>query len=444
MAQKVTIIGAGLAGCEAAYQLAKRGIKVNLVDIKPKSFTPAHKNPNYAEIVCSNSLKSQDITTASGVLKKELEILDSLILKTAKTCSVPAGNALAVDRDEFAKKVTNQLKIYKNINFICKKIRKIPKGVVIIATGPLTTPSFLNEISKFLDSENLHFFDASSPIVDAETLDKNVSFIKDRYDKGTNNGDYINCPMTKEEYLLFYENLVNAQKVELKNFEKKEIFESCMPIEVLASRGQDSLRYGPLKPIGLNHPVTGQKYYAVVQLRRESNTNSLYNMVGFQTNLTFGEQKRVFGLIPALKNANFVKYGVMHRNSYVEAPKVLKNTFQTKINPNVFIAGQLGGVEGYMESVASGLVAGINAFCLLTNRPFLTFDSTTVLGAMINYITTCNLKNFQPMNANFGILEPLAEHERDEKLRKQKLANRAIENMKKQVKAIDFIANTKD
>ena len=430
--KKVTIIGAGLAGCEACYQLAKRGVEVDLIDIKPSSFTPAHSNPNFAEIVCSNSLKSLDLSTASGALKGEMELLDSLILKVAKGCSVPAGNALAVDREAFSLKVTETIKGFKNVNIISKEVKEIPKsGIVIIATGPLTTTPLSNEISKKLNSKNLHFFDASSPIIDANSVDFNIAYVKDRYDKG--NGDYINCPMNKEQYLNFYNELTNANRVELKDFEKKEIFEGCMPVEIMASRGVDALRYGPLKPIGLNNPKTGEKYYAVVQLRKENNTNSLFNMVGFQTNLTFSEQKRVFSLIPGLQNANFVKYGVMHRNSYVNAPEVLKNTFQIKNMENIFIAGQLSGVEGYMESTASGLICGINAYLLLNNKPLIELNSKTILGGIINYITTFNGKNFQPMNANFGVLDSLETKIKDEKERKLAFSNRAINEMKKVV-----------
>lgn len=434
--QKVSIIGAGLAGCEACYQLAKRGIEVDLYDIKPTQFTPAHKNPNFAEIVCSNSLKSTDVTTASGVLKKELELLDSLILKTAYSCKVPAGNALAVDRDEFAAKITQTIKSFKNVNFISKEVSTLPKGIVIVATGPLTTPKLMQELTSVVSGQNLYFYDASSPIVEFNSIDMNSAYIKDRYDKGT--GDYLNAPMTKEEYLTFYNELISAQRVELKSFEKKEIFEGCMPIEVMASRGQDSLRFGPLKPIGLDHPVTKQKYYAVVQLRREDNSNNLYNLVGFQTNLTFPEQKRVFSLIPALKNANFVKYGVMHRNSFINAPEVLEPTFQTKANNNLFIAGQLSGVEGYMESTASGLLAGINAYRLIKGKQPITLSNQTMLGAIANFITTASGKNFQPMNANFGILPPFAERIKDDKLKKQMYAERAIESLQNQIKSEDI------
>jgi len=429
--QKVSIIGAGLAGCEACYQLAKRGVSVDLYDIKPNNMTPAHSNPNFAEIVCSNSLKSTDLSTASGVLKEELTLFDSLILKTAKDCSVPAGSALAVDRDIFAQKITETIKSFKNVNFISKEVTSLPEGIVILATGPLTTTNLAKNLADIFNTNSLYFYDASSPIVEYNSIDKEKSFIKDRYDKGS--GDYLNCPMNKEEYLNFYNELVNAKTVELKSFEKKEIFEGCMPVEVMAKRGEDSLRYGPLKPVGLNHPETNEKYYAVVQLRREDNNQNLFNLVGFQTNLTFGEQKRVFSLIPGLKNANFVKYGVMHRNTYINAPNVLLNTFQTRFNTNLFVAGQLSGVEGYMESTASGLLAGINAYLLLNNKKLISLDNRTMLGAIAEYITSTSAKNFQPMNANFGILPPLDVKERDDKKRKLLYANRAIEALKEQL-----------
>ena len=434
IAKKVSVIGAGLAGCEASYQLAKRGIQVDLYDIKPTKFTPAHSNSNFAEIVCSNSLKSTDLNTASGLLKKELEMFDSLILKTAYKNSVPAGNALAVDREKFAEEITKVIKSFKNINFISKEVTSLPEGIVIVATGPLTTDGLSNNLKSIFESDTLYFYDASSPIIDSSTIDMTNAYIKDRYDKGS--GDYINCPMTKEEYLTFYNELIKAKRVELKDFEKKEIFEGCMPVEIMATRGEDRLRFGPLKPVGLDHPITKQKYYAVVQLRKEDNVNSLYNMVGFQTNLTFGEQKRVFSLIPALKSANFVKYGVMHRNTFINAPKLLKNTFQLKNNENIFISGQLSGVEGYMESTMSGLISGINAYLYMNKKPLLNLSSKTMIGAISNYITTCEAKKFQPMNANFGIVSPLQEKIKDDKLKKQKIVERSLEEIDNQLKNI--------
>lgn len=422
--KKVSVIGAGLAGCEASYQLAKRGIEVDLYDMKPNKFSPAHSNPNFAEIVCSNSLKSTLLTTASGLLKKELEILDSLILKCAYKNSVPAGNALAVDRDLFSAEVTKEIKRFNNINIISKEIRKLPDGICIIATGPLTTNDLSEEISSLLGVSSLYFFDASSPIIQKDSIDMTKAFIKDRYDKGS--CDYINCPMNKQEYERFYNELINAKRVELKNFEKQEIFEGCMPIEIMASRGKDSLRYGPLKPIGLNNPVTNEKYYAVVQLRAENKEKTLYNLVGFQTNLIFSEQKRVFSLIPSLENANFIKYGVMHRNSFINAPKVLDKTYQLKCHKNLFIAGQLSGVEGYIESTMSGLMAGINAYLMINDKNLISFSSNTMIGAITNYITNNISKNFQPMNANFGILNSLDYVEKNDKIKKEKLVERSI------------------
>ena len=361
-------------------------------------------------------------------MKKELELFDSLILKTGYNNSVPAGNALAVDREKFAEEITKKIKNFKNVNFISKEVTSLPEGVVIIATGPLTTDKFSKNLKEIFNTDSLHFYDASSPIIEASSIDMNIAFVKDRYDKGS--GDYINCPMTKEEYLNFYNQLISANRVELKDFEKKDIFEGCMPIEIMAKRGPDSIRFGPLKPVGLDNPVTKQKYYAVVQLRKEDNINNLYNVVGFQTNLTFPEQKRVFSLIPGLANANFVKYGVMHRNTYINAPKLIDKTFQLKQNSNVFVAGQLSGVEGYIESTMSGLICGINAYKLINNQPLINLSSNTMTGAIINYITTCDTKRFQPMNANFGIISPLPEKERDDKIKKQKIVDRAIDEIK--------------
>lgn len=425
---RVSVIGAGLAGCEASYQLAKRGIEVDLYDIKPNSFTPAHKNKNFAEIVCSNSLKSCDELSASGLLKKEMQEFDSLILKCAYLNRVPAGNALAVDREKFSRMVTETIKSFKNINFISKEVTNLPKGICIVATGPLTTDKLSKELFSIIKTDNLYFYDASSPIVEASSIDMSKAYIKDRYDKGT--GDYINCPMKKDEYLKFYNQLIEAKRVELRDFEKKDIFEGCMPIEIMASRGEDSLRYGPLKPIGLDNPITKEKYYAVVQLRAEDKEKRLYNLVGFQTNLLFKEQKRIFSLIPGLEKAKFVKYGVMHRNTYINSPQVLNNTYALKSNEKIFIAGQLSGVEGYMESTMSGLICGINAYLLLNNKPLLSLSSNTMMGAITTYITSASKKNFQPMNANFGILNSLDYFEKDDKIKRSKQVIRSLEEIK--------------
>ena len=431
----VTVIGAGLAGCEATWQLAKRGINVVLYDIKPNKFTPAHSNPNFAEIVCSNSLKSMDNSTASGLLKLEMERFDSLILRCAYSCRVPAGNALAVDREKFAKMVTSEIKSLDNVKILSEEVQEIPQGITILATGPLTTNQLSKSLMNFLEQDNLAFYDASSPIVERDSIDMTKAFVKDRYDKGE--GDYINCPMNKAQYLEFYNQLINAERVELKNFEKKEIFEGCMPVEVMAMRGEDSLRFGPLKPIGLDNPKTKEKYYAVVQLRPEDKDKRLYNLVGFQTNLLFPEQKRVFSLIPGLENAKFIKYGVMHRNTYINAPQVLKNTFQTKKREDLFVAGQLSGVEGYMESTMSGLLCGINAYLLSKGRKLLSLSSNTMMGAIANFITTCPQKNFQPMNANFGIVSPLEQKIKDNKQKREKIVTRSLEEIDNVIKILN-------
>lgn len=431
----VTVIGAGLAGCEATWQLAKRGINVVLYDIKPNKFTPAHSNPNFAEIVCSNSLKSMDNSTASGLLKLEMERFDSLILRCAYSCRVPAGNALAVDREKFAEMVTSEIKSLDNVKILSEEVQEIPQGITILATGPLTTNQLSKSLMNFLEQDNLAFYDASSPIVERDSIDMTKAFVKDRYDKGE--GDYINCPMNKAQYLEFYNQLITAERVELKNFEKKEIFEGCMPIEVMAMRGEDSLRFGPLKPIGLDNPKTKEKYYAVVQLRPEDKDKRLYNLVGFQTNLLFPEQKRVFSLIPGLENAKFIKYGVMHRNTYINAPQVLKNTFQTKKREDLFVAGQLSGVEGYMESTMSGLLCGINAYLLSKGRKLLSLSSNTMMGAIANFITTCPQKNFQPMNANFGIVSPLEKKIKDNKQKREKIVARSLEEIDNKIKILN-------
>ena len=407
-----------------------------LYDMKPHSFTPAHKNPNFCELVCSNSLKSNDSLVASGLLKRELEAFDSIVLKCANECKVAAGGALAVDRDLFADTVTKRIKELKNIEIVNAVVEDIPKDsdFTIVATGPLTDGKLLDKLKEMLDMDNLSFFDASSPIVSYASVDKNLSFVGDRYGKG--NGDYVNCPMNKEEYENFYNELINAETVQLHKFEKKEIFESCMPIEIMAKRGKDSIRFGPLKPVGLTNPKTGEKPYAVVQLRKEDEEGINYNLVGFQTNLTFGEQKRVFSMIPALHNAEYIRYGVMHRNSFVNAPVVLEKTFQLKKFNNIFIAGQLSGVEGYVESIMAGLISAINCYLLINQKSPLNLSSKTMIGAIINYITTGYSKNFQPMNANFGIIEPLDIVIRDEKLKKQKYFERSMEEINKEVERV--------
>ena len=426
--KRVNVIGLGLAGSEATYQLAKRGILVDAYEMKPTKFSPAHTKSDFAEIVCSNSFKSDDLSTASGCLKAEMRELDCFILKCAEKAKVPAGSALAVDRDKFSEIVTNEIKALENVNIHYEEVTKIDLSVpTIIATGPLTSDSLSKEIQSLLGAENLHFYDASAPIVDGETIDKNKTFTARRYGKGES--DYINLPMNKDEYYAFVDALVSAEKVELHSFEKKEIFDGCMPIEVMASRGRDTLRFGPLRPVGLVDN-NGNKPYAVVQLRRESTENELYNIVGFQTNLRWGEQKRVFSMIPALENADFVKFGVMHRNSFILAPKFLNYDFSLKLNPMIFIAGQLSGVEGYMESTMSGLIAALAMFEKLNGKSLAIIPKTTIMGSIANYLISASEDNFQPMNANFGLLPPLSERIKDKSLKKLEYSKRAVCDIK--------------
>lgn len=428
MKDYINIIGGGLAGCEAAYQISKCGINVRLYEMKPTKYSPAHSNSNLAEIVCSNSFKSNLLTNACGLLKEELRMLDSLLIKIADETSVPAGQALAVDREEFSRKVTEYIENLDNVEIIKEEVTEIPDdAVTIIATGPLTSDVLFEKISKLVGNNELHFYDAAAPIIEKSSVDMNIAFIGDRYGKGE--ADYINLPMNKKEYENFWNELVSAEVVELHSFEKREIFEGCMPVEVMAKRGIDTLRYGPLKPVGFDDPRTGRRPYALVQLRQDNSVGSLYNMVGFQTNLKFGEQKRVFSMIPGLQNAEFVKYGVMHRNTYINSTQILNNVCQMKDNENVFFAGQITGVEGYVESIASGLLAGINAVRYMRNEGKIVFPVETMIGALTDYISTPNEK-FQPMNANFGILPKLPEKIRDKQERYKKLSDRAISIMK--------------
>ena len=428
MKDYINIIGGGLAGCEAAYQISKCGINVRLYEMKPTKYSPAHSNSNLAEIVCSNSFKSNLLTNACGLLKEELRMLDSLLIKIADETSVPAGQALAVDREEFSRKVTEYMENLDNVEIIKEEVTEIPDdAVTIIATGPLTSDVLFEKISKLVGNNELHFYDAAAPIIEKSSVDMNIAFIGDRYGKGE--ADYINLPMNKEEYENFWNELVNAEVVELHSFERREIFEGCMPVEVMAKRGIDTLRYGPLKPVGFDDPRTGRRPYALVQLRQDNSVGSLYNMVGFQTNLKFGEQKRVFSMIPGLQNAEFVKYGVMHRNTYINSTQILNNVCQMKDNENVFFAGQITGVEGYVESIASGLLAGINAVRYMRNEGKIVFPVETMIGALTDYISMPNEK-FQPMNANFGILPKLPEKIRDKQERYKKLSDRAISIMK--------------
>ena len=448
MVDYITIIGGGLAGSEAAYQIAKRGIKVKLYEMKPDKFTEAHSNKNLAEIVCSNSFKSNLHTNACGLLKEELRKLDSLLIRIADETQIPAGQALAVDRELFSQKVTEELEKNPLIEIIHQEVTEIEKiaekGIVIIATGPLTSEGLSKEISKITGEDKLHFYDAAAPIVTKESIDFNIAFFGNRYEqeKGKDEtiddwkerlhkqeASYINLPMNKDEYEKFVEELINAEVITLHEFEKREIFEGCMPVEVMAKRGKDTLRYGPLKPVGFDDPRTGKRPYAVIQLRQDNELGTIYNIVGFQTNLKYGEQKRVFGMIPGLQNAEFVKYGVMHRNTYINSTKLLDNTYNFKDNKNIYFAGQITGVEGYVESISSGMVSALNAVAQIKNESRIEFSNLTMRGALAKYISTANDK-FQPMNANFGILPELGGKKiADKKLRYSKIADRAIENL---------------
>ena len=426
---RINVIGGGLAGCEAAYQIAKRGIKVRLYEMKPKNYSPAHSNSNLAEIVCSNSFKSNLLTNACGLLKEELRRLDSLLIRIADETKVPAGQALAVDREEFAKRVTEEIEKNPNIEIIREEVSHINNDeITVIATGPLTSDKMADEIAKLIGENKLYFYDAAAPIIEKDSIDMNIAFFGDRYGKMGDNS-YINLPMSKEEYELFYNELINAEIVTLHDFEKKEIFEGCMPIEIMAKRGAETLRFGPLKPVGFDDPRTGRRPYALVQLRQDDSNATLFNMVGFQTNLKFGEQKRVFSLIPGLKDANFVKYGVMHKNTFINSTKLLDNTYNLKSNTNIYFAGQITGVEGYVESISSGLVAGINAANKYLNEDKVVFDKKTMIGVLADYISTPNEK-FQPMNANFGILPELDVKIRDKKERYEELSKRSLSIIK--------------
>lgn len=421
------VLGGGLAGCEAAMQLANRGIKVTLYEMKPIKKTPAHKSDLLAELVCSNSLKANRVDSAAGLLKEEMRRFASVCLESADKCSVPAGGALAVDRDLFSAFITEKIKSHPNITVVNEVVSEIPKDTVcVVATGPLTDGKLAEEIVKITGEDSLSFFDAAAPIVTSSSIDMNIAFSASRYGKGTD--DYINCPFNKEEYEEFHKALVTAESAPLKDFDTPfKVYEGCMPIEVLAKRGEDSIRFGPLKPVGLKDPRTGHRPWAVVQLRKENAKGTLYNLVGFQTNLKFPEQKRVFSMIPGLQNAEFMRYGVMHRNSFINSPKLLNRNLSLKENPNIFFAGQISGVEGYMESAASGIVAGINAAAkILGNKPLILPDYT-MIGALLSYICDETVTDFQPMGANFGIIPPMNTKIRDKKERYTKLAERSLE-----------------
>ena len=426
--EKVKIIGGGLAGSEAALQLAKRGIEVELYEMRPKKTTGAHVSSDFAEFVCSNSLGSSDVTNASGLLKKEMEILGGELIKIAYECSVPAGNALAIDRELFSKTVTEKIKSNDKITVINEEVTEIPEGNVIIASGPLTSDSFANSIKEFTKSEHLHFFDAIAPIVEKDSINFDTAFYGSRYDKGE--ASYINCPMNKEQYEKFYNYLINAPRIELKEFEKDgKFFEGCMPIEVMASRGVDTLRFGPMKPVGLVDKRTDEINYAVVQLRQDNSAKTLYNLVGFQTNLKWGAQKELLSLIPGLEGVNIIRYGVMHRNTFINSPQLLNPTLESRTRKGLFFAGQITGTEGYTESIATGMLAGVNMARLITDKPLLQLPTETMLGALTHYITSPQQKHFQPINSNWAIVKEMAIPKKIRKNKKEKnkiLSDRAI------------------
>ncbi len=433
MGKKVNVIGAGLAGCEAAYQLAKRGINVTLYEMKPEKSSPAHHTNDFAELVCSNSLRSAQLENAVGLLKEELRTMDSLIMRAADETRVPAGGALAVDREGFSQYITKEIKENINIEIVNKEMDTVPdENITIIATGPLTSEPMFNYIKGITGEEYLHFFDAAAPIVTFDSINMNKAFRAARYGKGSE--DYINCPMNREEYEIFYDALINAEAAEVKDFEKNMVFEGCMPIESMAYRGKDTMRFGPLKPVGLVDERTNVKSYAVVQLRQDNKNATLYNIVGFQTHLKWPEQKRVFSLIPGLENAEFVRYGVMHRNTYINSPKLLDNTYRLKNNENMYFAGQITGVEGYIESTSSGFVAGINAAAQCRGGERIVFPPNTAIGALSNYISDGSIRNFQPMNVNFGIFNGIDEtivSIRDKKKRNTEIAKNSVNFVKK-------------
>ncbi|MDO4371066.1 MAG: methylenetetrahydrofolate--tRNA-(uracil(54)-C(5))-methyltransferase (FADH(2)-oxidizing) TrmFO [Clostridia bacterium] len=434
MNDRVTIVGAGLAGCEAAWQLARRGVPVRLIDMKPVKFSPAHKSEGFAELVCSNSLKAEQMSNASGLLKAEMRLLDGLILSAAERSRVPAGGALAVDRDVFSRIITDTLKNHPLVEFESKLVDEIPEAPAIIATGPLTDPALTDAIARLSGAQTLHFFDAAAPIVTADSLDMDKVFRASRYDRGS---DYLNCPMTEAEYNAFYDALMGAELAELHDFEKKLVFEGCLAVEILASRGRMTLAFGPLKPVGLIDPRTGREPFAVVQLRQENESGTMYNLVGFQTRLKWGEQKRVFSMIPGLEHAEFVRYGVMHRNTYLNGPALLGANYALKNNPMIRFAGQLSGVEGYMESTCSGMAAAIGLYCAMNGKPEPDFTGKTIIGALARHVSTPSA-NFQPMNANYGVLEPLNERIRGKKFRYERMSARAIEAMEEVIKQYEL------
>lgn len=432
--QVVNVIGAGLAGSEAAWQIANRGIKVRLYEMRPVKQTPAHHTDKFAELVCSNSLRANTLTNAVGVLKEEMRLLDSVIIASADACSVPAGGALAVDRHEFAARVTELVKNHENVTVMNEEVTEIPEGPTVIATGPLTSPALSEKLKELTGEDYLYFYDAAAPILEKDSIDMEKVYLKSRYDKGE--AAYLNCPMSEEEFERFYEALTTAETVPLKEFEKEIFFEGCMPIEVMASRGKKTMLFGPMKPVGLDDPRTGKRPFAVVQLRQDDAAGTLFNIVGFQTHLKWGAQKEVIQMIPGLENAEIIRYGVMHRNTFINSPKVLKATYQFRNREDLFFAGQMTGVEGYVESAASGLVAGMNAARYALGEKPVEFPVETAIGSMARYITTANSKNFQPMNANFGLFPELPVRIKGKQERNLEHANRALETIQNFVKVL--------
>jgi methylenetetrahydrofolate--tRNA-(uracil-5-)-methyltransferase len=431
--QTVSVIGAGLAGCEAAWQLGNQGIQVTLYEMKPKQYTPAHSYEGFGELVCSNSLKAARVDSAAGLLKEEMRLFGSLCMESAALSAVPAGGALAVDRKKFSDYITQKIKSHPCIEVVSKEITEIPEGNVILATGPLTSDALAKKIQELTGEEKLSFFDAAAPIVSAESVDLEVAFPASRYGKGDGD-DYLNCPMNKEEYEYFYDALLSGESAPLKEIDEAgnfKVYEGCMPVEVMAKRGQDTLRFGPLKPVGLRDPRTGHRPWAVVQLRKENKEATMYNLVGFQTNLKWGEQKRIFSLIPGLEHAEFYRYGVMHRNTFLNSPKLLDCHFNFKNDRRIFFAGQITGVEGYMESAASGLYAGYNLARKLLGKEMITLPKESMIGALSHYISDESVEDFQPMGSNMGILPPLTDRIKDKRLRYQALADRALEAVRK-------------
>lgn len=428
---KITVVGAGLAGCEAAFQAAKRGVSVTLYEMKPEKFTPAHHSPKFAELVCSNSLRADRLENAVGLLKEEMRKFDSVIMRAADKTRVPAGGALAVDREEFSNCVTEIIRNHQNITVVGGEVSKIPEGDCVIASGPLTSDALSKAIADLTGDEYLHFFDAAAPIVEFDSIDMDKAYFAARYGRG--GADYINCPMTKEEYDAFYDALTNAETAELKEFDKQQlkVFEGCMPVEVMASRGHDTLLFGPLKPVGLPDPKTGKIPYAVVQLRRDNTAGSLYNIVGFQTHLKFGEQKRVFSMIPALSAAKFARCGVMHRNTYLDSPALLDCFYRLRKKPRIFFAGQMTGVEGYVESASSGLAAGINCARQATGQSLIDFGTLTATGALAHYVSSGEPGRLEPMNINFGLLPPLSQRIRNKQEKYRMISERALEAAEK-------------